>query len=153
MKKTILALAVTAFIAGTTLPSCQSSAEKVENAQDKVQEAQSDADDAEKDLDQAREDSYNEYQKFKKESDEKISAHEKSIIEFRVRIATEKKENRAQYEKKLAELEQKNSDMKKKMDEYKEEGKDKWEIFKNEFSHDMEELGKAFNDFTTKNVK
>ncbi len=43
--------------------------------------------------------------------------------------------------------------MKKKMENYKEEGKDKWEIFKAEFSHDMDELGKAFKDLTVKNVK
>ena len=41
-------------------------------------------------------------------------------------------------------------DMKNKLDDYKTEGKENWEIFKSEFSNDMDELGKAFNDFTAK---
>jgi len=43
--------------------------------------------------------------------------------------------------------------MKLKMDNYKLEGKENWEKFKMEFSHDMDELGKAFSDLTVKNVK
>ena len=40
--------------------------------------------------------------------------------------------------------------MKKRMDDYKADGKDKWEIFKAEFSHDMDDLGKSIKDFTAK---
>ena len=43
--------------------------------------------------------------------------------------------------------------MKKKMDDYKAEGKDKWNEFKIEFNRDMEEIGKAFKDLTVKNVR
>ena len=43
--------------------------------------------------------------------------------------------------------------MKQKMADYKEEGKEKWETFKVEFNHDMEELGNAFKDLTVKNTK
>ena len=39
------------------------------------------------------------------------------------------------------------------MDDYKADGKDKWETFKAEFSHDMDELGHAFKGLTVKNVK
>ena len=39
------------------------------------------------------------------------------------------------------------------MDEYNQEGKENWEKFKTEFSHDMDELGKAFKDLTVKNTK
>ena len=56
-------------------------------------------------------------------------------------------------EKKIDELEQKNSELKKRLDDYKADGKEKWEKFKAEFSHDMDELGKAFKDLTVKNVK
>lgn len=40
--------------------------------------------------------------------------------------------------------------MKKKLESYNEQGKEKWEIFKKNFSHDMDELGKSFKDLTTK---
>ena len=153
MKKTIFALAVTVFIAGTMFIGCQSSATKVENAQDKLREANNNVVEAQNDLNKTRQDSINEYLDFKKVSEDKIIAQEKSIAEFKARIAKEKKENRLKYEKKLAEIEQKNSDMKKRLDDYQLEGKDKWDLFKTEFSYDMEELGKAFNDLTIKNTK
>jgi uncharacterized protein YlxW (UPF0749 family) len=143
MKKTIFTIAITMLMAGTMLTSCHSSAKKVEDAQDKVA-------DANQELNQTIKDSI---QQFKKESEEKISANEKSYADFKARIANEKKENKAKYEKKLAELDQKNSDMKKKLDDYKAEGKENWEKFKVEFNHDMDELGKAFKDLTVKNVK
>jgi len=153
MKKTIFTIAVSVFIAGTMFIGCQSSATKVENAQDKLREANNNVVEAQNDLNKTRQDSINEYLDFKKVSEDKIIAQEKSIAEFKARIAKEKKENRLKYEKKLAEIEQKNSDMKKKLDDYQLEGKDKWDLFKTEFSHNMEELGKAFNDLTIKNTK
>ena len=46
-------------------------------------------------------------------AEEKISACEKSISEFKARIANETKGNIAKYEKKLVEFEQKTTDIKK----------------------------------------
>jgi hypothetical protein len=44
--------------------------------------------------------------------------------------------------------------MKKRMDDYKVESKEKWDMFKAEFSNDMDELGLAFkNLFTSENEK
>ncbi len=81
---------------------------------------------------------------------EKISSYEKSIGELKAKIANETKENLANYEKKLAELEQKTSEMKKKLEEYKEEGKEKWDSYKLKFNNDLDELGKALKNFTVK---
>lgn len=81
---------------------------------------------------------------------EKINSYEKSIGELKARISNETKENLAKYENKLAELEQKTSDMKKKLEEYKEEGKEKWDSYKLKFNHDMDELGKALKNLTIK---
>jgi len=148
MKKTILILAITVFMAGTMLISCQSSADKVKNAQDKVQDANNKVVIANQELNQAIKDSV---QQFKKESEEQIIANEKSIAEFKAKIAKEKKENRALYQKRLAELEQQNSDMKKRLEEFREDGKENWISFRNKFNHDMEEIGKSFHDFWVKN--
>jgi predicted transcriptional regulator len=144
MKKTILTLAIAVFMAGTMLSSCQSSADKVKNAQDKVQDAQDKVVVAKQELNQAIKDSI---QQFRKESEVKIIANEKSIAEFKARIAKEKKENRVQYEKRLAELEQQNRDMKKRLEDFREDGKENWASFRNKFNHDMEEMGKSFHDF------
>lgn len=146
MKKSILALAVFTFISATAVLSCTSPSEKVENAETNVEEAN-------KDLEKANDDYLTEVESYRKQTDEKIIANEQSIKEFNARIANEKKEAKAAYQKKIAELEQKNSDMKKKMDDYKQDGKENWEKFKTEFNRDMDELGKAFKDLTVKNVK
>ncbi len=148
MNKTILTLAVTVFMAGTMLTGCRSSEKKVKNAQDKVQNAQDKVVEAQQALNQAIKDSI---RQFRKESEERISANEKSIAEFKVRIGNEKKENRARYEKKLAELEQQNRDMRKNLEEFREDRKENWDSFRLKFKHDMSEFGKAMKDFWTKN--
>lgn len=96
MKKAILTLVVTVFVAGTTLIICQSSAIKTENTQDKATVAK-------QELYQALKDSL---QQFNKESNEKIGHYEMSISEYKTRITNEKKENIARYEKKITELNQ-----------------------------------------------
>ena len=84
MKKRVFILALAPLIAGIMLCSCQSSSEKIKNAENEVQEAN-------QDLNEVRQDSITEYQKFKIESDEKIAAHEQNIAEFKARISNEKK--------------------------------------------------------------
>jgi hypothetical protein len=147
MKKIIFTLALTMLVAGTIFTSCKSSAKKVEDAQDKVQNANDKVADANQELDQAIKDSI---LQFKKASAEKFAAHEKSVADFKTRIANEKKENKASYEKKLAQLEQRNTDMKKKLDDYKAESKENWENFRTEYISDMETLNKAFKDLMAK---
>jgi hypothetical protein len=144
MKKTILSLAITMLMAGTMVTSCQSSSDKVENAEDKVQEAKDEVVYAQQELNQAIKDSI---QQFKKESEQQIIAYQKSITEFKVRIAREKNENRARDERRLAELEQQNREMKQRLADFDEERQDQWVSFRNKFNHDMEEHGKAFRDF------
>lgn len=143
MKKTIYTISIAALMGGSMLTSCKSSGEKVENAQEKVIEAN-------QELSQAVKDSI---QQFRTESQNKIDAQDKSLSEFRSRIAKEKKENRDKYEKNLAELDQKNTDMKKKLADFKEDRIENWGDFKKEFNHDMDEFGKSFKDLTIKNTK
>lgn len=82
---------------------------------------------------------------------EQLEANEQSIIAFNARIASQKNEARADYEQKIAVLNNKNSDMRKKMEDFKADNAQSWEAFKIEFGHDMKELGTAFQDFTIKN--
>ncbi|MBA3704367.1 MAG: peptidase M23, partial [Bacteroidetes bacterium] len=134
------------FITGAVFTSCSSPEKKVENAETGVLEAN-------QDLDQANAEYLADVETYRKETAEKIAANNQSIAEFNARIENEKKEAKADYKKKIAELEQKNTDMQKRMDDYKVDGKDKWETFKAEFSHDMDQLGDAFKGLTVKNVK
>ncbi len=146
MKKSILVLSAVTVITSAIVTSCNSHSEKVENAQAEVTEAQND-------LNKANEQYLEDIKNYKIETSEKITANEKIIAEFDARIKDEKKDARAEYKIKIAALEKKNSDMKMKMDNYQLSGKENWEKFKMEFTHDMDELGNAFKDLTVNNVK
>jgi hypothetical protein len=148
MKKSIVLFVATALLSAATITGCESTsskAEKVENAKDEVAESK-------KDLDRATTEYLADVDRYRAETAAKVTANNKSIAEFKTRIASQKKEARVEYENKINALEQKNSDMKKEMDDYKLDGKEKWESFKAEFNHDMNELGKAFKDLTVNNA-
>jgi chromosome segregation ATPase len=146
MKKSMLAILASAVLTGAIFTSCNSSTEKVENAEENLKEAN-------QELNKANEAYLLEIENYRKETAAKYETNRQSIIEFEARIASEKKEVREEYQKKIAELEQKDTDTRKKLDNYKAISKEEWEKFKAEFSHDMEELGKAYSDLTKKNIK
>jgi hypothetical protein len=146
MKNIILSFTASTLIMFAMLTACSNSAEKVENAEENLKDAQVD-------LDEANQAYILDIENYRTETSEKISANEKSIADFNLRIENEKKEAKEAYRKEITELEQKNTDMKKRMEDYKAEGKENWDKFKLEFNHDMEELGNAFKDLTTKNTK
>ena len=131
-----------------SLSSCSTATpeEKVENAQENVK-------DAKQDLKAANQEFTEDELKYRRESEDKIAANEKSIAEFNTRIANEKAQAKADYLFKINALNKKNSDMKKRLDDYKAGSKENWEKFKTEFNHDMDELGKSFKNFTTKKNK
>ncbi|MEI7660839.1 MAG: peptidase M23 [Bacteroidota bacterium] len=146
MKKSILVLAACTLLAGAMMTGCNTSAKNVENAQDNVVKAN-------KELEQANKEYIADMANYRTETAARIAENDRTIAEFKAGIEHQKRAARAGYNKKIALLEQKNAEMKMKMENYKEEGKDKWQVFKAEFSHDMDELGKAFKDLTVKNVK
>jgi hypothetical protein len=146
MKQLILILAVFSYVIVSLTISCTTPAEKVEKAQAKVDKA-NDA------LDKVNDAYLTDIETYRKGSFEKIVANDLAIKAFRARIESQKNDAKANYIRKITELEQKNTDLKKKMDDYKASNKEKWEIFKAEFSHDMEALGQAFKDLTVKNIQ
>jgi len=153
MKKTIIILGSTLFLILTIFSGCQSSASKLKNAEDKVQEAKIDLADSKTDLYMIRLDTISNYEQFKKEAEKIIIAQEKSITEIKAQIAINKNEINTDYDKELTILENKNSALRTKLADYKDDGQDKWIGFKNEFNHDMNELGKTLKNLTVDNVK
>jgi DNA anti-recombination protein RmuC len=143
--KSIRMLLMVAF-GSFTLTSCNTSAEKVANAVDQVAAAN-------KELVKANAEYLADMETYRKETAATIAKNNESIAAFNTRIESEKAEVRADYKKKIVALEQKNTDMKKRLDDYKADGKDKWQSFKQEFNRDLAELGKAFKDLTVSNVK
>jgi hypothetical protein len=143
-KSTLITLSLAITCAFIT--SCNSPEQKVEAAEIKVEEAT-------QDLEEAKYDYVTEYNSFKAESDLQITANEQLIADLKAYSANKKKEEKAALEQKIQVLEEKNKTMKEKVKEYKEDGKEKWQSFKREFKHDMDELGQALKDLTQNNSK
>ncbi len=146
MRKIIFTITVAGFILTTFLAGCNSPSQKVENAEENLEEAK-------QELSQAQRDSVADYEQFKKESEARIDNNERLITAFKERMATDKQQIKEEDQKIIDNLEQKNINMRKKIEEYKEKGKDKWEAFKVEFNHDMDELANALKGLTVKNTK
>ena len=136
MKNLILLLAVMAMVT-----SCGTPAEKVEKAQDNVVEAN-------KDLQEANQAYLQEIEAYRVVTAKNIESNEKIIADFNLRIDKQKSAAKAEYQKRIAELEKKNSDMKMNIANYKEEGQENWNTFRTNFNRDMEELGKSIKEMS-----
>ncbi len=130
----------------TTISSCKSPEQKVEDAAENVVEEQ-------KDLNKAEEDYATEVANFRNETNDRITANEVLIADFKSRMKEEKGEAKAEYDRQVNALEEKNSAMKKRMNDYKDDSASNWQSFKNEFNHDMDALGNALKDLTENNKK
>ncbi len=140
MKKRIHTLSIIMVI--TILVSCSSPSQKVENAKADLNDAK-----------QEQQDSIADYESFKQQSEERIANNEKIIADFKASKVANKKAITVSEQRMIDELEQRNINMRKKIIDYKENGKDKWEEFKAEFGHDMDELGEALKGLTINNTK
>ena len=146
MKNPFYTLAVSFLFTGIIFTSCCTPADKVNASKANVEKA-------ELDLELAKQDYNEEYNQFKLESEGKITANEKLIADLKAYSKNKKKETKDEYDRIVNDLEAKNQAMKDKMNGYKEDGNNKWESFKNEFNHDMSEIGKSLNDLGKNNVK
>ena len=145
MKNRLFNLAAIVFVSGILLTGCNIKDKNSGKSQDMVEDAKENVAEANLALNSAIE-------QFKEESAEAIAKNEDRIASFKIKIAEENAENKVALEEKLAELEQKNTELKEKLADYKNDGSEKWDAFKVEFNHDINELGKAFSDLTVKNT-
>lgn len=154
MKKTTQLFAVITLLAAAVFTGCKSPDEKVAAAEDKVENAKEDLKEEVKDAnaDAVKKANAEEWKEFKTRSNEEIKDNEKKIAEIRVKLKKPGKLLDPIYEKRIANLEEKNRDLQAKLDGYETNQSD-WESFKAEFKHDMDEFGKAFKDITVNNEK
>lgn len=148
MKKNILSVAMAALFvtAGSYIISCNSPEQKVEDAREDVVDAQ-------QKLEEANADYEAELENYRRDVATRSENNTRTLEEFKARVNEKRADARDEYNRKIAELEQKNRDMKLRVDEYKADGKDKWEQFKREVDHDMDELGNSIRDLGNDNVK
>lgn len=145
MKNSIILFSVLLLAGASIVQSCESSATKVKEENENVQEAN-------EDLEEAKREYEADVVKFKEEQLVAIAENEKSIQDFKMKIASDKKASAA-YKDEIVNLEMKNQMLSQKMDGYQGESQEKWEAFKVEYKHDMESFALAFKDLVTKNTK
>jgi chromosome segregation ATPase len=86
-----------------------------------------------------------EWNAFKDDAEAKIEANEKRIVELKAKMNKPGKLLDKMRADRIAALEQRNRDLRLKITAYETEKTD-WQKFKEEFNHDMDELGKAIGD-------
>jgi septal ring factor EnvC (AmiA/AmiB activator) len=100
---------------------------------------------AKQDSSQAKQDSINDEQKYKQETEVTINENKSKIAKLKEEIKEEREEIRDKYEKELDNLEQENEKLETRLNEYKEEGVNKWKKFKYDFNKDLDSLGKSIS--------
>jgi phosphoenolpyruvate-protein kinase (PTS system EI component) len=146
MKKQFLILAMAGLLTGAINTACN-------NSEKRVEEAAEDVSDAQKKLDDAETKFAEEWDKFKTENEKQIQENENEIASYR---EMERKDQTwsNKYKVRIDELETRNNALREKMRTYEaDKRRDKWESFKEEFKHDMDELGTALKDFARDNKK
>ncbi len=145
---------ITLFLFGVLFTSCQTPAEKVDSAQNKVQDAKTELKQEQNDSSIAAKKAENAaaWAMFKNEQNAMIAANDKNIAELKAQKKAAGKSMDAMYVKEIAALEQKNTDLNNRIIAY-DKDQSNWDVFRAEFSRDMNELGKSLSDFTTKNKK
>lgn len=134
LKNVITLSTILSISIGIMISSCNSSNEKVVTINEGVENANTE-------LKNVKEAYLIEIAEYKKETARKIDENNSDIAQFNYEIKNDKKEIKKDYIKEIAELKKRNNELQIKMDNYKEDGNDKWKEFKNEFDHDMDELG------------
>lgn len=136
-KSNLLLIAVTVMLTATIL-SCTNLAK---NSLENITEEN-------KNIGKANREYLDDIEHYREEKGFIIELNSQNITALKEKVHTKKGEEKADYSHSIFELELQNSYMKMKLDKYKPEGKEKWEIFKAEFTRQMNELGKEFKDFT-----
>ena len=143
MKKLILTFSVFTFIACSVLTSCTNSNQKSESAGNNNGDT----------MNSSRNDSLlylSDIDTYKKQNSDSIAVNEKMIQRLKTRIENGKAAVKADYTKEISELDKQNAELKMRLDDYKAEGKDKWEVFKTHFNNDMDSLNIEFKRLSAK---
>lgn len=152
MKKSYIRATCLALVAGFLLVACQDNSKKEAIAKEQVDAAKENLDEAKEDLTNARNAAtQQEWDDFKANTNATIAQNETRIAELKADLKKTGKSMDETYQKKLEDLETKNQEMKIKLTSYKNDASSDWNSFKEESKHDLDELGKAFKNFTINN--
>lgn len=117
------------------------------SSEENVEAAKSDVKKADEALKQATKEYQQDMKAYRIETQKKIDANNQVIADMKLKAAKKKESVRMEHLKEIEELERKNNRMKTKLDDYRDDGREKWERFKKELGEDMNELGEALKGF------
>ena len=137
----MLVAAVTIFATVSSLTSCTTDKKNVE-------EKREDAVEATKEYEYVEKEYLKDIENYRKSTDVLILDNETKIVELRSETDLKNNQNKKEVQAKISELEIKNNELRLKMFNYQPNGRNKWEKFKKEFNHDMDELGESFKNFS-----
>lgn len=139
MKTKYFIAAVILLFAVSVFNGCETKNENIEDAKQNVKDSKQELKDAQAQYER-------EWQQFKSDVELKIRNNDKKIAEFK----QAPRKFRTQYEKEVLVLEQKNIELRKKLAEYRYEGKDSWETFKDGFNREVDVVITGLNDIFSK---
>jgi len=144
MRQSILSI-IALFILGFCVGSCATDQSE--------KEAKEEARKAKEDLDKATIAYQQEVEDYRNDVAAQIQENQDMIAQLKAERLNLKKDAQLEREARINELEKRNDLMRARMNEYKYKSKEGWENFKREFKHDMSELGQAFKNIGSDNVK
>jgi chromosome segregation ATPase len=154
MKKSTYNLAITMLIAGSVFTSCESKAQKEASEKNRIQNEQKELNNQKAEVNAAAQKlaDAEEWKQFKAESELKIKGNEIRIDELKLKKSKPGKVLDELYQNRIEAIENKNKELRERIYSYEKKQSD-WEVFKREFNHDMDELGKALKDFGVDNKR
>lgn len=160
MKKTIFTITLAICVAFTTTNSNAQANKESEQARKELKEAQKDVyksnknlKDAKNDLQIASQDSIDDYIAVKQDAEISIANNKKTIAELRAKKSNLTAKLKANYNSQITSLERMNNKLQYDINTANHTNSSKWESFKREFKHDLNELGNALKDIGVNNTK
>jgi flagellar biosynthesis GTPase FlhF len=154
MKKSTYNLAITMLIAGSVFTSCESQAQKDEKEKNRIETEQKELNERKIEVNAAAQKvaDAEDWKQFKAASELKIKENEIRIDELKLKKSKPGKMLDELYQNRIEALVTRNKELRERIYSYEKNQSD-WEVFKREFNHDMDELGKALKDFSVDNKK
>ncbi len=146
LTKQILVLTAAAFICVNIYTGCESTPEK------RMESAEQDLHEAKKEIKEAIKDAQTEYKDewhtFQFDNEAKLRDNEYRINELKNKMVKARGKTKLRFDKEIEIVEQRNENLKNKLAGYKDEGTEKWDEFKKEFTHELEMIEKSLSDVT-----
>jgi cell division septation protein DedD len=135
---------------------CSKHAEqKVADAKGKVADAKEKVGEATEDLQSAQRDERSEWKQswlsFKNDFDKDLTDNEAGIAARRAEVEKIDAGNRSRYNASLDDAERKNNELRDRVNNYKDEGDAKWELFKTDTRRELDDLKATIKDISIKN--